>query len=479
MKARARESQAARLARLDRRHLWHPFTQMRDWLREEPTVIVRGEGPCVVDARGRRFLDANSSIWTNLHGHRHPRIDRALRRQLGRIAHCSALGLANEPASLLAEKLVRLAPRGLAKVFYSDDGSTALEVALKMAWQARQQEQPRRHKEGGKARTPPHFLSLGSAYHGDTIGAVSLGGLEAFHGAYRPLLFPTKRAMSPFCYRCPHNRARPERADARSYRKCRWECLGEVEKALAPSNVERRTSNAITAAVMEPLIQGAAGMVAHPSGYLRRFARLCRAAKVPLVLDEVMTGFGRTGTMFACEQEGVSPDFLCVAKGLTGGYLPLAATLTTRRVFDAFLGDYAEMKTFFHGHSYTANPLGCAAALASLEVFAREKALARVRRLGAALEAQLARFWASPHVGDVRRVGLVAGIELVRDWRTREPFPWKARVGARACEEAKRLGVLTRPVGNVLVVMPPYCVTETQLARVADALLAGIRKACA
>ncbi|MCC7519136.1 MAG: adenosylmethionine--8-amino-7-oxononanoate transaminase [Verrucomicrobiae bacterium] len=448
---------------------------MRDWLRAAPPVIVRGEGPFLVDARGKRRLDANASIWTNLHGHRHPRMDRAIRRQLGKIAHCSALGLANEPAALLAEKLVRLAPRGLAKVFYSDDGATALEVALKMAWQARRQGMGR---EAQAAKRPAAFLALGDAYHGDTIGAASLGGIEAFHAAYRPLLFPTTRVMSPFCYRCPYNRAKPERADARLYRDCRWECLSEAEKALAPGRKSTARSGPFTAAVVEPLIQGAAGMIAHPEGWLRRFAKLCRAAKVPLLLDEVMTGFGRTGTMFACEQEDVSPDFLCLAKGLTGGYLPLAATLTTRRVFNAFLGDYAERKTFFHGHSYTANPLGCAAALANLEIFEREKVLARVRRLGAGLDTQLARFWTSPHVGDLRRVGLIAGIELVRDWRTREPFPWAARVGVRVCEEAKKLGVLTRPVGNVLVVMPPYCVTEAHLARIADALLLGIRRVC-
>lgn len=488
MKPAVKISNAARLARLDRRFVWHPFTQMRDWLRAEPTVIVRGEGPWLVDARGRRYLDANASIWTNLHGHRHPRINRAITKQLGKIAHCSALGLANEPSSLLAERLVRLAPRGLAKVFYSDDGSTALEVALKMAWQSAAQRRAvhgsrftvhasRRSSVVGR-RSSASFLALGSAYHGDTIGAVSLGGIEAFHGAYRPLLFPTRRVMSPFCYRCPHNRAKPERADARVYRKCDWECISEVERALHPSNVERRTSNSTTAAVVEPLMQGAAGMVAHPKGYLRRFAKLCRAAKVPLILDEVMTGFGRTGTMFACEQEGVSPDFLCLAKGLTGGYLPLAATLTTKRVFDAFLGDYADLKTFFHGHSYTANPLGCAAALANLEVFEKEKTLARVNHLGAVFDAQLARFWTLPHVGDIRRVGTMAGIELVRDWRTREPFPWKARIGVRVCEEAKKLGVLTRPVGNVLVVMPPHCITEAHLHRIVTALERGIRAVC-
>jgi adenosylmethionine-8-amino-7-oxononanoate aminotransferase len=488
-----RLSFAARLAALDRRFVWHPFTQMRDWLRTGPTVIVRGEGPWLVDARGKRYLDANASIWTNLHGHRHPRIDRAITKQLGKIAHCSALGLANEPASLLAERLVRLAPRGLAKVFYSDNGSTALEVALKMAWQSAAQVRravhgsrftihaPRRSSVVGH-RSSASFLALGNAYHGDTIGAVSLGGIDAFHGAYRPLLFPTKRVMSPSCYRCPYNRAKPERADAREYRKCRWECISQVERALGGrvslSRDRGDVAPPFAAAVLEPLIQGAAGMVAHPEGYLRRFAKLCRAAKVPLILDEVMTGFGRTGAMFACEQEGVSPDFLCVAKGLTGGYLPLAATLTTKRVFDAFLGDHAEMKTFFHGHSYTANPLGCAAALANLEIFEKERTLAKIACLGTMLDTSLEKLWKLPHVGDLRRVGAMAGIELVQDWRTRKPFPWKARVGIRVCEEAKKLGILTRPVGNVLVVMPPYCATATQVERIVNALATGICRTC-
>lgn len=482
-------SRHRRLALLDRKHVWHPFTQMRDWLRADPVVIVAGRGARVRDARGKWYLDANSSIWTNLHGHRHPSLTRALKRQLDRIAHASYLGLANEPASLLAARLTALAPRSLTKVFYSDNGSTALEVALKMAFQFRRQQSVRRpaKRDRTKAGAPRTFLTLESAYHGDTVGAMSLGGIEAFHGAYQPLLFRTQKVMAPYCYRCPFNRAKPERADARDYRKCNWECVGLVEKALAAgektgreksSNVERRASSVYAAAVIEPLIQGAAGMVAHPRGYLQRFAALCREHRVPLILDEVLTGFGRTGTMFACEQERVQPDFLCLAKGLTGGYLPLAATLTSRRIFDAFLGDYAEMKTFFHGHSFTGNALGCAAALASLDVFKREKTLKTVAARGAELEVMLRRFWKIPVVGDIRRVGLIAGIELVRDWRTRAPFPWAERVGQRVCAAARREGVLTRPIGNVLVVMPPYCVTSGQLEKICAVLERSIRKVC-
>jgi adenosylmethionine---8-amino-7-oxononanoate aminotransferase len=449
------------LVRLDRCYIWHPFTQMRDWLRGDPTVIVSGDGPYVQDAKGKRYLDANSSIWTNLHGHRHPRITRAIRRQLGKIAHSSALGLANEPASLLAEKLVKLAPRSLKKVFYSDDGSTAIEVALKMAFQRTQ---------SLKAK-PKSYISLTNAYHGDTVGAMSVSGIDAFHGAYAPLMFRSEKVMAPYCYRCPYNRAKPERADARSYRKCNWECMSLLEE-----KISQKKSH--VAAVIEPLIQGAAGMIAHPSGYLKKFATLCRQAKIPLILDEVMTGFGRTGTMFACEQEKVQPDLMCLSKGITGGYLPLAATLTSQAVFNSFLGDYADRKTFFHGHSYTANQLGCSAALANLETFEKEKALQKVKARSAELEGLLQRFWDLKQVGDIRHVGLIAGIELVRDWRTRKPYKWEERVGIRVCDEAKKRGVLTRPIGNVLVIMPPYCATATQLEKICDVLRASISKVC-
>lgn len=468
------------LAALDQRYVWHPFTPMRDWLRSDPTVIVAGQGPYLRDAKGRRYLDANASIWTNLHGHAHPRINRAITRQLKRIAHSSALGLANEPAALLAEQLVKLAPRSLKKVFYSDDGATAVEVALKMAFQFWQHVRPTLHAPRFT------FLKLESAYHGDTVGAMSLGDIEVFHHTYRPLMFRTRKVMAPYCYRCPFNRARPERADARTCRKCRWECIAQVEQALCRSRKHpvgrscgvRREACDIAAAAIEPLIQGAAGMIAHPSGYLKKFAALCRQRDVLLILDEVMTGFGRTGTMFACEQERVAPDLLCLAKGITGGYLPLAATLTSRRVFDAFLGEFAERKTFFHGHSYTANQLGCAAGLASLEIFKRERVLATIAVRGRALDELLPRFWSLSHVGDVRRVGLIAGIELVRDWRTRAPYRWEDRVGARVCEIARKHGVLSRPIGNVLLIMPPYCITEDQLEQICDAMVKGIRETC-
>src|ERR1035437_10810737 len=416
------------LAKLDHRYLWHPFTQMRDWLKREPIVVVRGKGARLWDAHGRESLDANSSIWTNLHGHNHPLINAAIRRQLGKIAHSSALGLANEPASALAEKLVTVANPPLRKVFFSDDGSTAMEVALKLAYEFSLR----------TGRSPkPKFLTLEGAYHGDTVGAVALGHIDLFHKAYAGLLFKTDKVMAPYCYRCPFNRARPERGDARGYRKCNWECVGKLEQKFA---AQKKRGNAYAAFVFEPLMQGAAGMIPQPAGWLSRAAEIARANGALLIADEVMTGFGRTGlgevrgdqrpslplthspSLFACHHEGVQPDFLALAKGLTGGYLPMAATLTTQAVFDAFLGEHDEFKTFFHGHSFTGNQLGAAAGLASLELLQSHDSICARRQLEQTLRDELKALWRCPAVGDMRQVGLVAGVELVRNWHTREPF---------------------------------------------------------
>ena len=461
-----------RLAKLDRQYVWHPFTQMRDWLNREPIVIISGKGAVLRDTRGRKYLDANASIWTNLHGHGHPRINAAVRKQLGKIAHSSALGFANEPASLLAERLVKSADRGkpkLAKVFFSDDGSTATEVALKLAYVYAQR--------AGRAK--PRFLSLQGAYHGDTVGAVGLGHIDLFHKAYGGLLFKTDRVMSPYCYRCPFNRAKPERADAREYRKCNLECLGVVEEQFAR---QQRKGNPYAAFVVEPLIQGAAGMIPQPPGWLGSVSEIARAHGAQLIADEVMTGFGRTGvlnlesknqkleSLFACHQEGVHPDYLCVAKGLTGGYLPMAATLTTKAVFDAFLGDYSELKTFFHGHSFTGNQLGAAAALASLDILESNPSLQARHALQRALAEELKTLWRLSNVGDVRQVGLITGVELVRNWRTRAPFDLREQTGIRVCEAMARRGVLTRPIGNVIVLMPPYCMTTSQVKTMVEAL---------
>lgn len=480
-----------KLAQLDHRHVWHPFTQMRDWLKREPIVIMEGRGALLRDARGREYLDANASIWTNLHGHNHPKINAAIRGQLNKIAHSSALGLANEPASLLAEKLVKAAnpgkiesgakvksPRGeknprLSKVFFSDDGSTAMEVALKLAYAYA--------RRAGRSQKPK-FLSLQGAYHGDTTGAASLGHIDLFHSACAGLLFKTDTVMAPYCYRCPFNRAKPERADAREYRKCNHECVDRVEQKFV---AQKKRGNPYAAFVVEPLMQGAAGMIPQPRGWLRRVAEIARGNGAQLIADEVMTGFGRTGApedgtgrdrpgLFAVSHEGVRPDFLAVAKGMTGGYLPMAATLTTQAVFDEFLGEYSEFKTFFHGHSFTGNQLGAAAALASLEIL-ESPASARARReLQRALREELQKLWPLPNVGDIRQAGLVAGVELVKNWRTRELYHLREQAGIRVCEAMARRGVLTRPIGNVIALMPPYCMSARQVRQVVAALAEAV-----
>ncbi len=461
-----------KFAKLDQKFIWHPFTQMRDWLKREPVVITSGKGAVLRDVKGREYLDANSSIWTNLHGHSHPKINAAIQRQLKKISHSSALGFANEPASLLAERLVKIAnsksptqnPK-LTKVFFSDDGSTAVEVALKLAYEFT------RRTRGKESR--PKFLSLDGAYHGDTIGAVSAGHIDLFHKAYSGLLFKTDKVMSPYCYRCPFNRAKPERADAREYRKCHWECVGLVEKKFAS---QKRKGNPYAAFVFEPLIQGSAGMIPQPEGWLKQTTDIARSHGALLIADEVMTGFGRTGSLFACRKENVQPDFLTLAKGLTGGYLPMAATLTTQKIFDVFLGEYAEFKTFFHGHSYTANQLGATASLASLEILQSKPSIRTRQKLEQILRHELKSLWSLPNVGDIRQVGLIVGIELVRNWRTREPFDLRERAGIRVCEAMAKRDVLTRPIGNVIVLMPPYCTTPAQARKMVKVLREAIRE---
>jgi adenosylmethionine-8-amino-7-oxononanoate aminotransferase len=496
------------LAQLDHKYLWHPFTQMRDWLKQEPILITQGKGPWLKDVHGRKYLDANSSIWVNLHGHSHPKINAAIERQLKKIAHSSALGFANEPASLLGEKLVKLAQTGdragangshgkpsrfpaqtknpqLAKVFFSDNGSTTMEAALKIAYQFAIRTGMSKH---------PKFLSLEGAYHGDTVGAVSMGHVDLFHESYRGLLFASDKVMAPYCYRCPFNRAKPEREDARKYRKCQWECVGKVERAFAR---QKKSGNPYAGFIFEPLMQGAAGMIPQPSGWLRQVADIARSHGALLIADEVMTGFGRTGVtchvtdqtedelvkkvghavpVFATARVGVVPDFLCVAKGLTGGYVPMAATLTTEKVFSAFLGRYDEFKTFFHGHSFTGNQVAAAASLASLEILGSQECIQTRTRLQNAFQKSLPTLWQFPQVGDIRQVGLVMGIDLVKNWRTREPFPLKGQVGFRICDAMARRGVLTRPVGNVIVFIPPYCTTPAQAAKTVAALGDSIRE---
>lgn len=434
-------------------YLWHPFTQMREWERETPIIIERGKGPYLIDTHGRRYLDGVSSIWVNVHGHRHPVLDRAIRDQLARIAHSTLLGLSNPPAIRLARELVGLAPRGLTRVFYSDDGSTAVEIALKMAVQYWQQRHPR-------IRPKNTFLHLTLAYHGDTVGAMSVGQIETFHKRFAPLLFPTLAADAPYCYRCPLKL---------TYPSCGMACLDPIEQVLKARHRD------LAGFIVEPLVQAAAGMITSPPGYLKRLRELCTKYGVLLIADEVATGFGRTGTMFACEQEGVTPDLMAISKGLTGGYLPLAATLATEEIYRAFLGRYDEWKTFFHGHSYTGNPLGCAVALANLEVFRRERTLTRLRPKIAALTRWLRPLGKLPQVGDIRQCGFMVGIELVKDRLTKEPHPPAQRVGHRVALEARRRGLLIRPLGNVVVLMPPLSIPREALARMVSIIEASIR----
>jgi len=431
------------LVNWDREHLWHPFTQMQGFGEEELLIITRGEGAYLFDQLGRRYLDGVSSLWTNVHGHGHPELDRAVREQLDELAHSTLLGLAHPGAIVLARRLAGIAPPGLNKVFYSDSGSTAVEVALKMAfqyWQLRGLPQKQR------------FLKLGGAYHGDTLGAVSVGGIALFHDIFSPLLFETLEAPAPYCYRCL------------AEKDCRRQCLEKLEELVAAHHQE------LAAVILEPVMQGAAGMIPQPPGYLAGVREVTRRHDVLLIADEVATGFGRTGRMFACELEGVSPDLLCLAKGLTGGYLPLAATLATDEIYRAFLGEFQDFKAFFHGHTYTGNPLATAAALASLEIFEKEAVIESLAPKIERLSRLLAEMQAHPHVGDIRQRGLMVGIELVLDRETREPFPVARRTGHRVILEARKRGVILRPLGDVLVLMPPLCISGEELdtlARVA------------
>jgi adenosylmethionine-8-amino-7-oxononanoate aminotransferase len=440
------------LSRWDREIVWHAFTQMAEY---QPLLIERAQGCTLVGLDGQQYLDGVSSLWCNIHGHRHPRLDAAITEQLNKVAHVTSLGMSNPTSVRLAKRLVDLAPAGLSHVFFSDDGATAVEVALKMAFQYwRQCATPRPEKT--------NYIAFEAAYHGDTLGSVSVGGVARFHEMFRPLLFDVLRLPAPDTYRLPQN---VKQEAARDY------YLAQLDELLS------RLHQHVAALVIEPLVQAAAGMITHPEGYLQGVRELTRRYDVLLIADEVAVAFGRTGKMFACEHERVSPDFLCLAKGLTGGYLPLAATLTTTEIWRAFLGSYAESKTFFHGHTYGGNPLGAAVALATLDVFEEEQTLAKLPAKIGRLQQHLRQIAMHPHVGDVRQRGLIAGIELVRDRETREPYPWAEKRGARVCERALAEGVWLRPLGNVVVIMPPLAISIDELDRICGAVERGIESA--
>lgn len=441
-----------KLKQLDHAYLWHPFTQMQDWLQEEPCIITQGDGHYLVDVDGHKYLDGVSSLWCNVHGHRKKELDDAIRAQLDRISHSTFLGLSHLPGIQLAQKLIEVAPPGLKRVFYSDSGATAVEIAMKMAvqyWQLR----------GETQRTV--IASLAESYHGDTVGAMSMGYSETFHRFHKGLLFPVMRITPPHVFGYYRGMSPAEALNA---------AIQDAEDKL----MKEKTS--LAALVMEPLMQGAAGMWSQPASYVTAVSEICRRNGILLILDEVATGFGRTGKMFACEHAAVTPDILCLAKGMTGGYLPLAATLTSEEIFSAFLGEYKEFKSFFHGHTYTGNPLGCAAALANLELFNRENTLNNMEpRITYFHQALCERFLALPHVSDVRQWGFMVGIELVQDKARRKNYPVEQRVGHRVILEARRRSVIVRPLGDVIILMPPLSMPESELTMLVEVVFDSIR----
>jgi adenosylmethionine-8-amino-7-oxononanoate aminotransferase len=441
------------LKRADHKHLWHPFTQMRAWMDDDPIIIERGEGNYLIDVGGKRYLDGVASLWCNVHGHRKPQLDQALREQSELIAHSTMLGLSNCPAIELGRRLAAIAPAGLSRVFYSDSGAEAVEVAARMAaefWQLTGH--PKRKL----------FMTLTESYHGDTLGSVSLGYSEHFHRRIRSLLFSTVKVDPPHVYRF-HKGMPTEQAD-------------ETALSFARELIDQHREE-LAALVIEPLMQGAAGMWAHSVRFLREIYEAARAAGALVIFDEVATGFGRTGKMFASEHTGISPDLLCLGKGITGGYMPLAATLSTEKVFEAFLGEPQEFRAFYYGHTYTGNPLAAAVAVANLQVFDDEKVIERMQPLIGRLRNGLAeRFARHPHVGDIRQWGLMAGVELVEDRAYRRPYSYSQLVGARAARAARRAGALIRPLGDVIVFMPPLSITEAEIDLLLDAALQGINE---
>jgi adenosylmethionine-8-amino-7-oxononanoate aminotransferase len=440
------------LKRLDHTYLWHPFTQMQEWVGEEPCIVTHGEGHYLVDVRGRKYLDGVSSLWCNVHGHRVREIDDAIKDQLDRVAHSTFLGLSHVPGIQLAEKLIGIAPKGLRRVFYSDSGATAVEIALKMAvqyWQLK----------GETKRT--EIATLAESYHGDTVGSMSMGYSEIFHRFHKSLLFPVLRLTPPHVFRYYKPMSEGDALEA---------AINEAQAKLGENK------SILAALVMEPLMQGAAGMWRQPVKYLQALNEICRRNNILLILDEVATGFGRTGKMFACEHAGVTPDILCLAKGITGGYLPLAATLATEDIFSAFLGEYQDFKTFFHGHTYTGNPLGCAAALANLRLFERDDVIGKMQPGIAFVRERLQKdFLSLVHVSDVRQWGYMIGIELAQDKTTRTKYAPELRIGHKIILEGRKRGVLIRPLGDVVVLMPPLTITDDELRLLLDVTYDSIR----
>lgn len=440
----------------DKKYLWHPFTQMNDWVKEEPVIIERGKDSYLYDTLGNRYLDGNSSYWVNIHGHRKREIDEAVVKQIRKVAHSTLIGLSNIPAIELSERLIEIAPEGLKKVFYSDDGSTAVEAGIKMAFQYWQQREGKSQKSKVKRAK---FIAFRNAYHGDTIGAVSVGGIELFHGTFKTLLFETIFAPSPYCYRCPLEKTYPE---------CSLSCANELERIAAENYDE------VAALIIEPKVMMPGGIITAPEGFLKRVREICTKYNILMIADEVAVGFGRTGKMFACGHEDVTPDILLLSKSLTGGYMPLAATITTEDIYEGFLGEYSEFKTFFHGHTYTGNPLACASAIANLDLFKKERILDSLQDKILFLKDELIKFYNLESVGDIRQCGFITGIEIVKDKETKKPYPLKDKIGIKIAAEARDRGLIIRPIGNVVILVPPLSITKDEVHSMVEILYKSV-----
>ncbi|MCK4752178.1 MAG: adenosylmethionine--8-amino-7-oxononanoate transaminase [Planctomycetes bacterium] len=437
-----------KLIELDKKHLWHPFTQMADWLKSEPVIIDSAEGFYLIDTDGKSYIDGVSSLWCNVHGHKVKEIDDAIKAQIDKVSHSTLLGLGQTKSIELSEKLVQITPPELTKVFYSDSGATAVEIALKIAYQYFR-------NTGQKQRTK--FIALQSSYHGDTIGSVSVGGMKTFHSIFRPLLFETFFVPVPHPYRFDGNE-----------KDCAQFSLDKIDEIL------KTDSDQIAAVIIEPLVQGAAGIIVHPKGFLSDVRQLTEKYGTLLIADEVATGFGKTGKMFACEHENVTADIMCLAKGITAGYLPLAATLTTGKIFDAFLGETTEHKAFYHGHTYTGNALACAAALVSLELFEQNKIIESLPAKIELIEKYFAKISALPFVGNVRNCGLMGAIEIVKDKTTKESFAPQQAIGTKVCSSMRSESVMLRPLGDCIITMPPVAIDLDLLEKLLEIILETI-----
>ncbi len=443
------------IEKIDKEFVWHPFTQMLDWEKKNNIVIEKGDGIYLYDIHGNKYIDGVSSLWVNIHGHNNKELNDAIKEQIDKISHSTLLGLANVPSSVLAEKLIEITPESLKKVFYSDSGSTSVEIAIKVAFQYFRQ-------KGSKYKNKKKFIAATSAYHGDTIGSVSIGGIELFHSIYEPLLFDTLRITYPYCYRCPFNL---------KYPKCELHCAKEAEKIIT------YYTDQTAAVVIEPMIQGASGMITMPAGYMKKIEKACHDNEVLLIVDEVATGFGRTGKMFACEHEDINPDAMCIAKGITGGYLPMAATLFSQEIYEGFLANFEDNKTFFHGHTYTGNQLAAAAAVKSLELFKKNNIINAIAPKIEHFSKRLEEFNKLDNVGEVRTIGLMAGIELVSDKDTKEPYPQKDKIGYKVILKAREKGVIIRPLGDVIVILPPLVIEKNEIDELLSVVYDSIKAA--